>query len=842
VGREAECTHLHAWLEQAQRGIRQVGFITGEVGISKTTVVDAFLAQVASEPGLWLARGQCIDHYGAGEPYLPVLQALGQLCRGPGGEGLVAELTQHAPCWLMQMPGLLSATALEAVQRRTLGATRERMLRNLAEMVEALTVERLLVLVLEDLHWSDTATLDLVAYLARRREPARFLLLGTYRPGDVIVREHPLRALTLDLQLHGQCVALPLERLTTAHVTEYLAGRFGAGADLHALASALHRRTDGHPLFLVTVVDALVRQGALQEVRGRWELAQELSALVEEGVPESLRQLIALQLTALSPVDQRVVEAASVAGMTCTVAAVAAGVVAADEAIEARCADLARQEQFLQAQGVQEWPDGTVTGQYGFRHILYQQVIYEQLPVARCQQLHQRLGARLEAGYRVHAVERAAELAVHFERGGDLTRAAWYGQQAATNALRRAAYAEALTHLHCAIALLQKLPDTPAHRQQELECSLTLGLVLTATHGAAAPEVGQTYARAQALCAQNGTLVQHFRVLEGLRRFSEGRGEFQRAQELGAQSLCVAQRINAPVLLVQAYAGLGMSTFFLGEFSMAQAHLAQGLRYYDAQQHLHHASQYGQDPGVLCHTHRALIHWLLGYPDQAVAAMQQALALAQALEYPASRGWALGHAAVLHIMRRDVPAVQAHVEAMLTLTALAVSKPLLQGWVLAVQGQDDTGLTQLRQGLAAWRATGLEPGRLFFQVLMAERYGHAGQAKTGLHLLAELLANPASHGQRVWEAELYRVQGTLLWATAQPTEAESWLQQALAIARHQGAKSLELRAAMSLARLWQQQGKCAAARALLAEVYGWFTEGFDTADLQEAKVLLTALS
>jgi len=221
--------------------------------------------------------------------------------------------------------------------------------------------------------------------------------------------------------------------------------------------------------------------------------------------------------------------------------------------------------------------------------------------------------------------------------------------------------------------------------------------------------------------------------------------------------------------------------------------------------------------------------------------MQQALALAQALEYPASLGWALGHAAVLHIMRRDVPAVQAHVEAMLTLTALAASKPLLQGWVLAVQGQGDTGLTQLQQGLDAWQATGLEPGRLFFQVLVAERYGHAGQAKTGLHVLAEPLANPTSHGQRVWEAELYRVQGALVWAAAQPTEAELWLQQALAIARRQGAKSLELRAAMSLARLWQQQGKCAAAHALLAEVYGWFTEGFDTADLQEAKVLLAAL-
>ena len=397
VGREADYAHLHAWLEQARRGTRQVGFITGEAGIGKTTLVDTFLAQVASEPGLWLARGQCIDHYGAGEPYLPVLHALGQLCREPGSERLVSELAQHAPSWLLQMPGLLSTAALEAVQRRALGTTRESMLRNLAEAMEALTAERLLVLVLEDLHWSDTATLDLVAYLARRREPARFLLLCTYRSGNVIAPEHPLGALTLDLQLHGQCAALPLEKLTAAHVTEYLAGRFGAGATPTELAPALHRRTDGHPLFLVTVVRALVQQGVLQEVGGRWELTQELTA-VEEGVPESLRQLIVHQFTRLNPADQRVVEAASVAGMTCTAAAVAAGVAAESEAVEVRCEDLAQRCQFLRAQGVEEWPDGTVTGRYGFRHTLYQQVIYEQIPVVRRLQLHQRLGARLEAG------------------------------------------------------------------------------------------------------------------------------------------------------------------------------------------------------------------------------------------------------------------------------------------------------------------------------------------------------------------------------------------------------------------------------------------------------------
>ena len=229
VGREADVTQIHSWLAQARHGVRQVGFVTGEAGIGKTTVVDAFVAQVAGDPSLWVARGQCIEPYGAGEAYLPVLDALGQLCRGPDGERLVAWLAQQAPTWLVQMPALLSAAALEAVQRRLQGASRERMLRELAEALEALTVERPLVLVLEDLHWSDAATLDLVGALARRRAPARLLLLGTYRPVEVIVREHPLQALKLDLTLHRQCVELPLELLTEADVAQYMTARFGEG-------------------------------------------------------------------------------------------------------------------------------------------------------------------------------------------------------------------------------------------------------------------------------------------------------------------------------------------------------------------------------------------------------------------------------------------------------------------------------------------------------------------------------------------------------------------------------------------------------------------------------------
>jgi predicted ATPase len=276
VGREVELGKLQGWLEKALQGKRQIVFVTGEAGIGKTTVVDAFMERAAAEGGLWIGRGQCLEHYGAGEAYLPVLEALGRLCRGPGGERLIALLEQHAPTWLVQMPALLNPVDLEALQRKVQGATRERMLREMAEAMEALTAERPLVLVLEDLHWSDHATLDLISMLAQRREPARLLVIGTYRPEEVAASGHPLKTVKQALQLHGQCEELRLELLTEAAVAQYLTARFAGNQAPTKLARMVHRRTDGNPLFMVNMVDHMVRQGWVVEVDGRWEMKRGL--------------------------------------------------------------------------------------------------------------------------------------------------------------------------------------------------------------------------------------------------------------------------------------------------------------------------------------------------------------------------------------------------------------------------------------------------------------------------------------------------------------------------------------------------------------------------------------
>jgi predicted ATPase/DNA-binding winged helix-turn-helix (wHTH) protein len=382
VGREAELAQLQQCWAQACQGRRQVVFITGEAGIGKTTLVDAFVAQVAATAVVWSARGQCIEHYGAGEPYLPLLEALGQLGRGPDGAQLVALLHQVAPTWLVHLPALVPAADAEAVQRRVGGATRARMLRELAEAVEGLTAQRPVVLVLEDLHWSDRATLDWLASVAWRRASARLLVLGTYRPAEAVMQAHPVRRVTQELRLHGQGVELPVGLWEEPAVAAYLTQRFGAGARPERLARGLHQRTEGNPLFLVMAVDELVRRGVVRQAPAGWELVGGVEAAIV-GVPESLRQLIDRQLAPLPLEVQQILEAAGVVGVEFTTAAVAAAVEQAVEQVEEWCAGWARSGQFVQTHGEVEWPDGTVTAGYEFRHALYREILSERVPVSR---------------------------------------------------------------------------------------------------------------------------------------------------------------------------------------------------------------------------------------------------------------------------------------------------------------------------------------------------------------------------------------------------------------------------------------------------------------------------
>ena len=443
---------------------------------------------------------------------------------------------------------------------------------------------------------------------------------------------------------------------------------------------------------------------------------------------------------------------------------------------------------------------------------------------------------------------RAGGPALHRRRADE--QAIRYWQRAGQRASDRSAHLEAISHVTTGIELLQTLPETPAHTQQALTLHIALGAALQLVQGMAAPEVEHAYSRARELSQQVGETPEIIPVLYGLWRFYVVRSQFHTAHEVGDTLLRLAQQVHDPALSVLAHYALGVTWFFLGALPAARQHLEAGIARYTPDQRRTPVVRMGQDPGVACRVHAAQTLWLLGYPAQALARLHEALALAQELSHPPSLAFARCLAALVSQWRRDVPAVHEHAEACVALATAqgfpqwAAWGTSLRGWALAMQGQGEAGLSQLRQGIAACQATGTALYVQYNCTMLADVCNHLGHTADGLQALAEVHALVEQQEERLWDAETCRLQGVLL--LRQPgtpqAEAEAWFQRALDVARRQEAKALELRAAMSLARLWQQQGKQAEAHELLAPVYGWFTEGFDTADLQEARALLEELA
>jgi predicted ATPase len=477
-----------------------------------------------------------------------------------------------------------------------------------------------------------------------------------------------------------------------------------------------------------------------------------------------------------------------------------------------------------------------------------QEAAYQSLLRRTRQHYHQQVAELMERRF-PDLIEMEPELvAHHYTEAGCLAQAIPYWQRVGQQALQRSANLEAVRHLTTALKLLATLPETSARAQQELALQIALGPALLATKGPA-PEVEQTYARARALCTQVGDTSQLLPTLLGLCRFYRSQGALPTALELGEQLMQLAEHTADPTYRLDAHEALGDILFYLGDYAAAWTHYEQGITLIDPMTQRAQALRQGQASGVRCLGMGANTLWCLGSPAQAVQRIQEALALAQELAHPFSLAYAQHFAAFLHHCRRDALAVQAQSD---TLLALAIEHGFpvwigfgtcWRGWALAMQGQGEVGLEQLRQGMAAVLATGQELIRPLGLVLLAETAGQGGQVEDGLRLLAEALTMLETNGQGYLLAEAYQLQGTLLLRQAAPdaVQAEACFQRVLALARRQQARSWELRAAVSLSRLWQPQGKRAEARALLAPIYAWFTEGFDTADLQEAKALLAEI-
>jgi predicted ATPase len=681
--------------------------------------------------------------------------------------------------------------------------------------------------IVEDLHWTDPSTLELLNLLIDQMSTTSIYTLLTYRPEF----QAPWRNRSYFTQV-------TLNRLSGDEV-EQMVTRVTGGKPLPgAIIQQLVDKTDGVPLYVEEMTKAVLESGVLKELDGQYEFAGPLSSLL---IPSTLQDSLMARLDRLGT-GKAVAQCAAVIGRQFSYALLSAISPWEEAMLQHELRRLVEAELVYQQGAI---PNAT----YLFKHALVQDIAYESLLRRTRQQYHAHIAHVLATRFPNTNEAQPELLAHHYTEAGLYAQAIGYWQQAGQQAIQRSANLEASQHLTTGLALLATLPETLSRAQQELDLRMALGPTLIATHGPATLEVEQTYARTRALCQQIGETPQLFSTLWGLCRFYRARGALPTARELGEQLYRLAQRETAPTPRLEAHDALGSTLFHLGEYATALTHLEQGIALTDPTVQQALALRHDVAPGVTCLAYAANILWCLGFPAQAVRRSQEALALAQTLSHPYSLVFARYWAALLHHRRREASAVQAQAEALLTL-ATAQGFPLwvglgtcCHGWSLAMQGQCKAGMTQMRQGLAVILAAGYMLARPLCLVLLAEAAGHVGQVEEGSRLLAEALVAFEDSGRGDLLAETYRLQGKLLLRQATPDagQAEACFQQAVAVARHQQAKSWELRAVMSLARLWQHQGKRAEARELLAPVYGWFTEGFDTADLQDAKALLNEL-
>jgi len=901
VTREQELAELAAALATARSGTGQILFVIGEAGRGKTMLVQEFVRQAqAADSELLVVSGACNAHTGSGDPYLPFREALMMLSgdvetRWAGG--LIS--TEHArrlweampvtlPALVEHAPDLLgtfvprkgvrerAATfadrdaswfrALVARESAEAGArvAQQPILAQYSAALSAIVRERPLVLILEDLHWVDSASSDLLLHLSHAASHSRMLILGTYRPDEVAVGRgelaHPLAELLSELKRRHGDIWLDLGEQAEADGRRFVEAYLDTQPNQFspAFRAALFERTGGHALFTVELVRELQEHGDVKDEAGQWSQGPAINWNV---LPVRVEGAIEKRIQRLEQELRTILTIASVEGETFTAEVVARVQQVQERGLVQRLSQELDKQHRLVTAHMLAWLGPQRLSLYRFRHHLFQQYVYHSLTEMERAYLHEAVGIVLEALYGEQGEQVAVQLARHFEEAGLAEKAVTYLLQAGRRAARLSANQEVIVHVTKALALLERLPDTPERAQTELELQTALGNALMATKGFAAAELEHAFSRAWELCQQVyiGETARGFPILYGLWANYVARGEPQTALQVAEEFLQLAQQQHDPAIIV-AHQCMGYR-FFLGELIAARPHFEQIAALYNEEQHRPLTFQYPVDPGMNGLSFGALDLWLLGYPEQARRWSDQAIILGRETFHPVSLAMSLVFSSYFHLFCQERAVAQEQAEQVIkiaTKQGLALWLDwgmIVRGWALATQGQGEAGIAQLRHGVAAVRATEAPFFGTYNLTLLAEAYYTVGEPAAGLAVLAEVLALVEQTGERYWEAEIYRLKGELLLTVEgagrsrgavegmQRAESpEGCFLTAIEIARRQAGKSLELRATVSLARLWQQQGKKSQARRMLADIYGWFTEGFDTVDLQQAQALLQELS
>jgi DNA-binding winged helix-turn-helix (wHTH) protein len=834
VGRESELDALRATLRSVRDRKRAVVFVTGEAGIGKTTLVDLLVERESEQGRLLVGRGACVEQYGSGQAYLPLLDAIGTLCRSPGSR-VVDTFAEHAPTWLAQMPALVRPDRLAELQRRASGATQGRTLRELAEALDALSADAPVIIAFDDLQWTDPSTAEFIAFLGSRREPARLLLVGTYRAAEVL-RGHPLTKVTAELIARRQASAIALDSLGIEAVEAYLSRRFPHHGFPPKLVATIHQSTGGNPLFITTLVDELEGKGLLRAREGRWELSTSVEDVAARR-PDSIRRLIDTQIDRLPALEQRILETAAVAGATFAAGVVAHALDAEVDSVDSACESLANDRRFLQYVGTETWPDGTIQSRYAFVHSLFQHASLTRSTSASIRAHHRKIAERLESGNVRREEEVAAELAVHFDHAHAPAKAAHYYVTAGDRAGHRYGVLEAITHYERACTLLAGLPESRERNLLEMHAKRTLGWRLFQRDGstdAAVPLVERSRELATAL-EDGATLAE---ILLRLGSLFMVRGDMVKAgQHVRAATPLLHLLPDAPRAFGRELAAI--TVLIQGDPSEALRLLeASGILRATAEQVV--ADRKGTHLTSMAYGSFAL--WLAGRPDDAVGLARRGYRVAELLDDPWERAALLSDWAMLHAWRREPARAKE-----------------LAAQSLALAEERTFGMWRHRAGLVLrWAEAELAPvttreradellntpwesvalGRTQPSLLYATLCARLGRTDDALRLISRTVVSLAEGEERWLEAEFHRLRGAIL-APVDAHEAERSIVTAIEVAQKQASVSLELRATLALCPLVSGAKKARACREL-ARLLGLVVGGEESPDVVEARRLTDA--
>jgi DNA-binding winged helix-turn-helix (wHTH) protein/tetratricopeptide (TPR) repeat protein len=829
VGREEELSLLGSLLAKACAGRRQVVFVTGEAGIGKTCLVSAFVASPSTSSRATIGHAQCIELYGTSEPYLPIFEAMQRLGGEIGADKLGLYLKSFAPTWLAQMPWLGDGTQPPT---DVSGATPQRMLRELAQALEAISAARPVMLWLEDLHWSDRSTLDAISFLARRSEAARLMVIGSYRPAEARARRHPVETVKEAISLNRACTEMALGFFGLEDVSTYLQRRFALEPpDLDELSQFIFCRTDGNPLFVVALADDLVRSGALRHDAllhdGRWRMAEPVSR-IGLTIPDTVQILIGQQIENLAAEERRVLQIAAVSGAEFSAAAVAATPGLDIQAVEEICDRLVQRQQFIGSRGSEDWPDGTVANRYAFVHAMYQEGLSSRVSEARRVEWQGMIAAREEQAYGADVRDIAAQLAVRFEAARRYDRSAKYFELAARNALAGNAYIEADRLYRKAIDMLPLAQvDDPA--KAELRMLLPRSVAIIVTQGYATDEIDKVHQRALTLARERGDQPAVVRVLHSIWTTYVAQGQLHKARSLAIEISDHAELTSDKSALLQAHAKLGQTSFHLGELVMARAYFENALAI---------SADMPDEERARVAGYHAWTLWYLGFPNAACRMGHEALQMGRALKGHYGLVFALGFASWVHSFRGELAEAQALVDEQFELSSeyglpfWITWSSCLKGLIQSKRGDYEAGLMRMQESVKGYRATGARIGLVHFMTELAETAHAAGDYAFGLATIEEAREICAKTGNRYHAADTHRVQGELLIAANRAEEGELRLLHSLNVARSQGARSLELRTLITLAKRspdWLMH---------LKATRDAFTEGLDTLDLRRADAAL----